>query len=165
MPILTAVREACIALARAPHEPWTTREDGTPRTMAEREDALSRTTEFADVAAAEAHVEALELTLRAPDGSIVLTESIEVRDNEFTLSLATEDDVTVPDPLFADSEADKQLLADMEHDAALLEEWFGPDWDCEDDRFWEDEPAFPRYQIHVELSPDTSTADPSLRSG
>lgn len=153
MPAVTGARQALLDMRR-PFGEWN---PGGANNIQERQ-SIRETTEYADVAAAPAHVESLELELRAPNGSVVPTEWIDARDNEVTLSLAREDEYpTLPDPLFAETEEDKQLLASIEHDAALLEEWLGPDWDDDSDgRPWEEKPEFPRYQIQVGLFNDAA---------
>ncbi len=107
--------------------------------------------------ASEAHLDSLQLELRGPNGRVIRTEWIDVRDTEQALALARE----IPMDQFDDGELDPQLRADIEHDMALFEEWFG---DQEPDDLWDDyesrplpewqESSFPRYQVQVLLLDD-----------
>jgi hypothetical protein len=69
---------------------------------------VQRTNEFAeaDAAAAQVHFDSLELELRAPDGSVVATEWIDVRDTALLLSLGDEidEEIGAIDPVLADDE-------------------------------------------------------------
>jgi hypothetical protein len=120
MPIATGVSPAGIDLARMiqalPNGPQETKSsanslDGT----------LRQTSEYADLIAAENHRDALALELRGPGGRLIPTEWIDIRDTEFLLSLAREED-----------------LDDSAVDFECGEEWRGQE-------------EFPRYQLQVML--------------
>jgi hypothetical protein len=126
---------------------------------------LDRSTEGADLSAAFQHHEALELQLRREDGTVIRTEDIGVVDTHRLLQLSrelpqceqVEEWSDVGDLLLEQSETDRQLEEDIDHDVALIREWFG-----QSDGFREwaigevDETQFPRYQIQVELSDDAA---------
>ena len=125
---------------------------------------LDRSTEGADLSAAFNHFEALEFELRREDGSVVPTDSIGIQDTHRLLGLAREwenDEVDdwsdVGDMLLEPSESDLELERAIEHDAALIEEWFAERDDFRDWAIGElNDPAFPRYQIYVELENSAS---------
>jgi hypothetical protein len=155
MPIVTGVSRALIDLARTSRTIHEVSADGSPAGFSEGYEGMQHTTEYADAAAAQTHFEGLELELRAPDGGMVPTEWIDVRDTEFLQSLidAGENEWPEIESLFPD-EAERKLLADIEHDAEILEEHFAaiegdtpPVFDPDED----DERVFPRYQIQVGL--------------
>ena len=118
---------------------------------------LRETSEYADLAAAEDHYEALELELRGPDGTVIPTEWIDLRDTEFLLSLTDdeldaarleldfsseeEDDFGDPPPGFDDA-PDFELENDLDFDFD------------DDDAPWRPERVFPRYQLQVMLRDD-----------
>lgn len=116
--------------------------------------AARRRAEYADIAAAEQHVDALDFTLHREDGSIVPTEAISFRDIEQLMQLRP---LSAPDeePLpweddyedFDESDISPELQAAIDHDLAIIDEWF-------DDEPWtpeEDLAPLPRYQVHVEF--------------
>src|SRR5262245_767188 len=76
MPIVTGVAQATLILARS--------------ISSEDDPCATDTTEYADTAAAQAHYDALELELRGPDGSVIPTEWISVRDLEYLQTLVDE---------------------------------------------------------------------------
>jgi len=166
MPIATGVSPATIEFGRA------SRASAADTTGAARCDALRRTTEYADVAAAHVHCESLELELRGPSGAVVPTEWIDVRDTEFLVALTRDDALSADDlaaslcdeswPYADDEELDPQAwLADGDDLEALedfnaLEELddFDADFDWEPDDS-SDRP-FPRYQLQVMLLDDSA---------
>ena len=99
----------------------------------------------------------LDFELRGPDGGLIPTADIGVNDCEYLLAMArkAEDD---PEPILGDEEA-AELQAAIEHDAALIAEWFdaSDSVDLGDvhvgDEPWQESP-FPRYQILVTLFDD-----------
>jgi hypothetical protein len=102
------------------------------------EEKVRQTSEWADLAAAQNHSDALALELRGPDGSVILTEWIDVRDTEFLLSLARDDELEM-------TEGDGVSWDDVE------EEYDG-DFDVD---YGSEEP-FPRYQLQVMLRDDAA---------
>ena len=148
LPIATAVSRAGADLVKSlsgapPGSPARTR--------------LRDSSEYADLAAAEDHYNALEVELRGPDGTVIPTEWIDLRDMEFLLSL-TDDDLegTSPELDFASEEED---------DFGDPPPGFGdaPDFDLEDefefdddDAPWRPERVFPRYQLQVMLRDDAA---------
>lgn len=138
MPVVTGVARAVLSMARS--------RDGYASGVG--------TTEYADTAAAQTHYLALELELRGPDGSVIPTEWIDVRDTEFLQSLV--DDRERDEDIFGspeDSEFDPELEAAIEHDLAIIEEWHADDPPT-DESF--EAPTFPRYQIQVGLENDAA---------
>ena len=162
MPVATGAVPAAMELSRATRkaadDPCAPAEAlGTPPHVVRR-----TASEYADFAAACDQRDALDLELRRPDGSIVPTEWIDIRDTEYLQSLVFDDDVDHAS--FAlDTEGDRALEDAIDADIALLEEWglLGGDDDLdgtedgagtEKREPWED--AFPRYQIQLELLND-----------
>ena len=111
--------------------------------------AIHGLTEYADLAAAFVHRDALELELRGPDGAVIPTEDVDVRDTEFLLSLAGEEhERDWWDDLDAMAgEAPDLDAAPLDESDLLDEPEF--DWAAELEEFEERE--FPRYQITVVL--------------
>lgn len=120
---------------------------------------LRETSAYADLAAAENHYDALELELRGPDGSVIPTEWIDLRDTEFLLSLtddeleaarleldfsSEDDDFGNPPPGFGDDIPDFELETDFG-----VEDELAP---------WRPELIFPRYQLQVMLRDDAAVA-------
>lgn len=119
---------------------------------------LRETSEYADLAAAEDHYDALALELRGPDGAVIPTEWIDLRDTEFLLSLTDddleatsleldfsseeEDDFGDPPPGFGDAPA-----FDLEDEL---------NFNDDDDAPWRPERVFPRYQLQVMLRDDAA---------
>ena len=120
------------------------------------DDAVRRTSEYADLAAAADYCEALALELRGPDGSLIPTEWIDVRDLEFLASLVIEDDLEIGernaesvDELDNDfSESWDELLGGPDYDAHV----FGRELENDDD--WRTAEPPPRYQLQVMLRDD-----------
>ena len=130
MPVATGVSAAGVDLAKLmPGSPVDSDKGEPPIGLLE----LRQTSEYADFAAAQNHCDALALELRGPDGSVIPTEWIDVRDTEFLLSLACQDDLDMDDAdrVFSD-DVDDELFGDSHVD-------------------YGSEDAFPRYQLQVML--------------
>ena len=159
--ITTEVGETLLPLATRAARAWrdgptSSRESAVE--CGERRGPDLTATEYADAAEAGAHERSLELELRAPDGSVIPTESIHIQDTHLLLELARDLEDDVDSILSHDEEA--ELAADIEHDAALCEECFadaGPDLTDVSVREepWQESP-WSRYQIMVRLLDDTS---------
>ena len=108
---------------------------------------------FTDDSNPHVRLETLELELRAPDGSLLPTEHIGIQDTAIMLALVPEEALsggTDADGTDADlGDDDPELMAAIEHDARLIEEWFEEN---EEPAEWSQESDFPRYQIFVELA-------------
>jgi hypothetical protein len=158
LPIVTAVSPAFIELSRATRDMADT--DDSEEAIRARCHAVRLTTEHADASAESDRREAMELELRSPDGSVIPTEDIDVRDTAFMLALAEESmddfDLEDIDPIFATDEQ-KELLEMMAHDEAMFEQDFA-DWDDDTSMPYvpDDEIIYPRYQIHVRLLDDAA---------
>jgi hypothetical protein len=147
MPIATGVSPAGVELSRK-----------IMRTSGRLDDAARNTSEYADFAAAADHCEALALELRAPDGSVIPTEWIDVRDLDFLTSLVIEDDLAMgeggSEPLgdIDDefSESWDELLSGADYDGDV----FGPE--IENDDEWRGSSEGPRYQLQVMLRDDAA---------
>lgn len=150
MPVVGEVLPALWAYAKCDR----VAEDGTPIPR----DELLRSSLYADLAEALHHAEALDLTLHYPDGSLVPTESVGIRDIEVLLSMPDDDD----DEEFHDRpwQLNDPIEEAIEHDMAILTNNFTDMHLFEDpneDKPWlpaEEEPEFPRYQIMVLLAED-----------
>jgi hypothetical protein len=144
MPIATGVSKAGVDLVRSL--------SGAPPGSPARAH-LRETSEYADLASAEDHYDALALELRGPDGCVIPTEWIDLRDTEFLLG-------------FAGDEADASSL-ELDF-SSLGEDDFGdppphfdeaPDFELDfddDDAPWRPELVFPRYQLQVMLRNDAA---------
>lgn len=153
MPLATGAARACNAHARSVVRALD--EDASPG--GSRHDVDLGTTEYADLAEAFTHEESLELELRGADGLIVPTESIAIQDTHFLLELVREIEEDESTLLLSDDDA-TELAADIEHDAAIIEELFEnepPDFSDPGagDEPWQESP-YPRYQIMVRLLDD-----------
>lgn len=140
MPVITGVAKATLNLARS--------------ISSESDSSATDTTEYADTVAAQAHYDALELELRGPDGAVIPTEWIDVRDLEFLEALV--DEREREEDIFGSSEdeaIDPELEAAIQHDLAIIDEWHAND--PPEDESWE-EPEPLRYQIQVGLVSDAS---------
>jgi hypothetical protein len=153
--IAVGVSPATITLGRKIREMDRQADQDSP-TMAARLPRLRATTEHADVVSACDREAALELELRAPDGSLIATEWIALQDTEFLLSL---DDGEIPD----DEDYDEWSDDDSNISTAGMSVFDEDDlfnecerWSEEFDSDWADEPEkpFPRYQIFVALVND-----------
>ena len=162
MPTLIGVREAVLELGRL-----TTglRADAAAVETSTGPDIRS-STEYADVAEAQAHLDALELELRAPDGAVIPTSSINIRDTQAVIDWSErrardggEADVGVEIDEYDEllfPEADDELMQSLEHDIAIIEEML--EKNAADARAAghhvpssREERPFPRYQIQVTL--------------
>jgi hypothetical protein len=152
MPIATGVSPTGIGLARVVS--GTSAESS--KSLSEEE--IRKTSEYADFAAAVGHQEALELELHGPDGAVISTEWIDVRDTEFLLSLLDDDlmdgigrdaDLRPWDTEDSDS-GDEDATDDFE---AWLDSRGRAAWSPEIEESDADDDAgeFPRYQLHVML--------------
>lgn len=125
------------------------------------DDALRRTSEYADFAAADDYYEALALELHSPDGSVIPTEWIDVRDLELLASLVIEDD-----PEIGESDAGNPEELDEGLDDEFSESWDeifgGPDSNADvfaperADGDWRTADPPPRYQLQVMLRDDAA---------
>jgi hypothetical protein len=150
MPVLTGVSRAYKDLANSSRERWSRSADhDTPKEQ--RSSELRATTEYADAAEAAVHLDALDLVLRGPDGSIVPTEWIGVRDTELYAAEveAFENDLEDIDPILGD-EADIELLRSVQHDMEILDAMSEAESAQGSAYEWE-ERASPRYQLQVGL--------------
>lgn len=163
MPIATGVSPTGIDLARMLHRSLPSVDTGET-SVASAEETMRHSSEYADFVAAYNHREALALELRGPDGSVIPTEWIDIRDTEFLLSLAGDDDI--------DLDGDTQSWEDLEEaardadsDFSAAETAFGPtDFggleDAESDfgngNEWHGQDPFPRYQLQVMLHDDAA---------
>jgi hypothetical protein len=155
MEIAVGVSPASIALGKKIREMDRRADQGSPA-IAARVPYSKATTEHADLAAAGDREQALELELRAPDGSLIATEWIALQDTEFLLSLDDDD--------FPDTDEFDEWLERESSDSATGMSVFDEDdllnecerWSEEFDLDWDDEPEkpFPRYQIFVALVND-----------
>lgn len=152
MPIAAGLSPAVMELARVSRA-MDRPDSNTAVPAEERLDRLRRTTEWADYAAAEAQSEALDLELRGPDGPVIATEWIGIRDTQFPLSLDGDpfsDDWSSEDFGTFDPEREAALEKAIEADRALLDEM---QEGFDDQHDWDEasDSDLPRYQIHVRL--------------
>ncbi len=145
MPILTGIQRAYRDLARKdPLAPVAAYE-------ARHRDRGRPSVEYADLAAAESHFNALELELRSAEGVALPTEWIGVQDTEESRRFAEQHRADFPE-LFAAQEAQDELNASLLRDMELMdEELVEPDvsdaeWEADEDRG-----ELPRYQILAQL--------------
>ena len=128
--------------------------DGEGRSLVQPEFLTS--TLFADLAEAFQRVEALELTLRRPDGTTIPTTEIGIQDTERELAGWNELHAKLAREA-AEEEWEEELERDVAHDLELIS------WDDSDDvaelddgvvDAWIPDDAFthPRYQVHVMLA-------------
>lgn len=152
MPVATGLSPAVMQLARVSRAMDRPNSSGSGPGE-ERLERLRRTTEYADYAAAEAQSEALDLELRGPDGSVIATEWIGIRDTQYPLSLDDDpfgDDWSSEDFGAFDPEREAALEKAIEADRALLDEMHKG---FDDQHDWDEfaDSDLPRYQIHVRL--------------
>jgi hypothetical protein len=157
MPIATGVSKAGVEVVKSL--------SGSPPGSAARTH-LRESSEYADLAAAEDQYDALELELRGPDGSVIPTEWIDLRDTEYLLTIPDLEDIhgadaaadlwaeideefgeppadLIDDPLdFGDFEAEDDFDFDID--------------DFDDDEPWRAQRVFPRYQLQVMLRDEAS---------
>ena len=152
MEIATGVSPTVFALGKKLREMDRERDEAAPA-FATGRPRRARTTEDADFDAACDRQERLDLELRGPDGSLIETEYISLRDTEFLLSVVDDD----PELDYDEWSEDEWEFSDEEMDEFdddmfdEIESWAG-----EEDFEWNDEPEkpFPRYQILVSLIRD-----------
>ena len=111
-------------------------------------DNMDDPTAHADLAAAIAHCNSLDLELRGPDGEVIACEDICIRDTQVLIARADmidDDDDGWYESL--DDEARAAFDAAVEHDRALIDEWFAE----EEYAPWEPEVELPRYQLQIQL--------------
>lgn len=153
LPVASGVSPAMTNLSRAVQRRC--EKEWEELTGAERQERMRTLTEFADVAAAQSHCDALELELRRDDGSVVPTEWIDVRDTEYLHELAREfeEEDERREAIFGEQPLDPELEAAVEHDLAVMEEMRGGD---DPDLGIDDEPEmeWPRYQLQIMLLDD-----------
>ena len=156
MPVITGVGTASRRLCRM----VVVRRHGP--TGEQLEEELKHTSEQADLSAAEAHFEALELELRGPDGSLIPTDWIDIRDTEEIIAFGEEaehrralEELMYPpekpdlseEELRALEEDERAMQEEMDAFVAEMEE---ADASLDANRGWNSRP-FPRYQIQVGL--------------
>jgi hypothetical protein len=159
MPVATGVSPAGIALAKMLRASSERSQASEPQRRLIPE-TLRQTSEWADFVAAQDRCDALALELRGPDGAVIPTEWIDLRDTESLLSPAWEDDWDVDDAMagFADDvdECEGVLSSDYETpdkvvsplDSLGLDEF---DVAIEEENEWRAHDEFPRYQLQVML--------------
>lgn len=110
-------------------------------------DDIDDPTAQADLAAAIAHCDALDLQLRGPDGQVIACDDICIRDTELLLARA---DMVDDDAWYEslDDEARAAFDASVEHDLAIIDEWFADDESAP----CEPESELPRYQLQIQLT-------------
>lgn len=124
----------------------------SPAMLAAREKDYDRTSQ-ADVAAAVDRCDALALELHDAGGNVIPCDDIYIRDTQFIMSLVDDErDEAEFDAWYAalTDEARARFDADVEHDAAIINEWFGKDFSSSGDEPWAED-DFPRYQIQIQL--------------
>ena len=171
LPLLTGVSSSVMTLSKALRASELANE--RPLSL----NQIHAMTEYADYASAMDEREYVKLELRGPDGSLIPTEWIEIRDCEALIRFAEEGDEqdqgpfgakTVTDdesvtrmsstdaqggyeelPAIQDTEEFSGELADTEHDGAPL---------FENDEPWKEAETveFPRYQVQVMLEEEWS---------
>jgi hypothetical protein len=159
MPIICGVKPAFFALSDL-----TDRLIPNPYRSARRtwdlETVLKTSTEYADLAAAEAQENGLALELRGPSGAVISTEDIGIQDTEFLRSIPVRDHVSLYDieaGMGDEPEIDEEMQAELDEFIAAFNErepWEGEDDDDESSGEGDDEeqpPSLPRYQILVRL--------------
>jgi len=132
MRIITGSRDAWLAMAVAYQQ-------GKHEDLSEEE--WRRTAEFAGVVAAAAHADALQLELRGPDGRVIPTEDIDIRDTELFIPEIHGDNSREEIPL---DDLSPQSRKDLEE---LLEFAEG----LREPEPWEPVPEMGRYRLFVHL--------------
>jgi len=169
MPVITGDRKAGYAFSRSCHR-------GGPNADV-RGDALESTIEYADFAAATARFEALELELRAPDGTVIPTKDITINDCDWLIEIGEEaerrrelegelydelelgieewspeesrfDQVDWHDPDLAEIHESLQAAENMLND--MIEKSMF-ETDTSDDPYADEPIPFPRFQLMVDL--------------
>jgi hypothetical protein len=152
MPIICGVKPALFALGDLTHRLVPNPYAAERRTW-DLETVLRTSTEFADLAAAQAQEEGLALELRGPTGKVIPTERIGIQDVVYLQSLAFDNRITLYDVeagMTGDPELDEEMQAELDE---LMDELSASEaWQSrEDEEDAEDDPNAPRYQIMVEL--------------
>lgn len=154
MPIATGVSKAGVELVKSL--------SGSPPGGPARTH-LRESSEYADLAAAEDQYDALELELRGPDGNVIPTEWIDLRDTEYLLTIPDLEEIqgADPDDLWAEIDAEfgeppSDLFDDpLDFGDFELEDDFDFD-DFDDHEPWRAQRVFPRYQLQVMLRDEAS---------
>jgi hypothetical protein len=152
--IAVGVSPATFALGKKMREMDRQRDQASPA-VAARLPHLTATTEHADLESACDRQDRLDLELRAPDGSLIPTEWISIRDTEFLLSVSEDDDSELECDDWSEDEwevSDAEIGSLDEDD--MFDEIEG--WVDEYESEWNEGPEkpFPRYQILVSLLAD-----------
>jgi hypothetical protein len=147
MPIICGIKPAFFALSdltrRLLPNPWGDR--GRPWDL---DTVLKGSTEYADLAAANAQEDGLALELRGPNGTVIPTEDIGVQDTEFLRSLSFEEvSIYEVERGLHEGDLDEETLAEIEEFVEEFKE--NSRWVSEDEE--EKESDLPRYQIQVQL--------------
>ena len=152
LPVAAGVPPTSIALGHA------LKTAGADVPLDDRGLRMRRMPEYVAFEAAVAAREALHLELRGPDGSVIPTESIDVRDTEYLLSLAVDDDwsdeleptwledLDLEDDLI-EVEASDEVVPFEERERSFYEEL---------EAMREPEREWPRYQLMVTLIDDAA---------
>lgn len=173
MPILVGVGPALRAFYRVLDESYEGGGQGEAHPSGVP-DAVRNTTEYADAQSIPDELEALELELRDPDGAVMATDWISVRDTEYLINLGRELELDELLGYEGDPPWDPDLERDIEHaveapkgrfrdldqpadgregldDLEYLDDWDDdpPDWLADDDEGSSSPP--PRYQLMVML--------------
>ncbi len=111
------------------------------------EEALHEMPYIADLMAAHAHREALEMELRGPNGRVIPTEWIDIRDSQIFEEKNAIPGVENEDDLFEDvvlSEESEEMVRELQEFAASLKDDYSSEWNAEPEEF-------PRYHVQVML--------------
>jgi hypothetical protein len=162
MPIICGAKPAFFALSDLTHRlipnPY-----GAERRTWDLQTVLKTSTEYADLAAANAQEEGLALQLRGPTGAVIPTEDIGIQDTEFLISLSLRDDVSLYDVeagMTGDPEIDEEMQAEIDEIVEAFNEreaWHRRADDAGEggeDAADEEPSSLPRYQIQVHLVDD-----------
>lgn len=147
MPIICGIKPAFFALSdltrRLLPNPW-----GDRGRRWDLDTVLKGSTEYADLAAANAQEDGLALELRGPNGTVIPTEDIGVQDTEFLRSLSFEEvSIYEVERGLHEGDLDEETLAEIEEFVEEFKE--NSRWVSEDEE--EKESDLPRYQIQVQL--------------
>jgi hypothetical protein len=147
MPIICGVKPAFFALSDLTHRLLPNPHGGQRRKW-NLDTVLKNSTEYADLAAANAQADGLALELRGPNGAVIPTEDIGVQDTEYLRSLNFEE-VSIYDVErgLCEDDLDEETLAEIEEFVEEFKE--NTRWVSEDEE--EKESDLPRYQIQVHL--------------
>lgn len=152
--IAVGVSPTTFALGKKMREMDRQRDQASPA-VAARMPHFTATTEHADFESACDRQDRLELELRAPDGSLIPTESISIRDTEFLVSVSEDEESELE---YDEWSEDEWELSEAELDCLDDEDMFDEieGWADDYEFDWNEEPEkpFPRYQILVTLLVD-----------